>query len=92
MRQWWGSLRLATRIARRDALRAKGRTALVAVLVGLPVMAGSAAAVILNSQQPSSATYVQWHLGDAAQALIGSYGGGGLSQDPSGETVVSLGG
>jgi len=92
MRQWWGSLRLATRIARRDALRAKGRTALVAVLVGLPVMAGSAAAVILNSQQPSSARYVQWHLGDAAQALIGSSGGGGLSQDPSGEMVVSLGG
>ena len=88
MRQWLGSLRVATRIARRDALRAKGRTALVAVLVGLPVMAGSAAAVILNSQQPSSATYVQWHLGDAAQALIGSFAGGGVSQVPSGETFI----
>lgn len=92
MRRGWGSLRVATRIARRDALRAKGRTALVAVLVGLPVMAGSAAAVILNSQQPSSATYVQWHLGDAAQALIGFDVGTGLSQDPSGETFGSTGG
>jgi putative ABC transport system permease protein len=91
MRQWWGSLRLATRIARRDALRAKGRTALVAVLVGLPVLAGSAAAVILHSEEPTSATYARWHLGDEAQALIGSSYGVDLTQTPRGDGAESQG-
>jgi len=91
MGHWWGSLRVATRIARRDALRAKGRTALVAVLVGLPVLAGSASAVILHSEEPTSATYARWHLGDEAQALIGSSYGVDLTQTPRGDGAESQG-
>jgi putative ABC transport system permease protein len=86
MRRWWGSLRVATRIARRDALRAKSRTALVAVLVGLPVLAGSAVAVIAQSSEPGNATYVRWHLGDEAQALISAPCGSAVTQDPRGES------
>ena len=86
MRHWLGSLRVATRIARRDALRAKARTALVAVLVGLPVLAGSAVAVVTQSSTPGDATYARWHLGTEAQALISAPCGSAVTQDPRGES------
>ena len=35
---WLGSWRVALRLARRDALRSKGRTLLVAAMVGIPVL------------------------------------------------------
>jgi putative ABC transport system permease protein len=91
MAHWWGSLRVATRIARRDAVRAKGRTVLVAVLVGLPILAGSAVAVISQSSEPTDATYAHWHLGDTAQALLSSSYGPGLTQDPRGESFAAPG-
>ncbi|HEY5514797.1 MAG TPA: hypothetical protein VIK12_01150, partial [Pengzhenrongella sp.] len=91
MGHWWGSLRVATRIARRDALRAKGRTVLVAVLVGLPILAGSAVAVVTQSSEPTDATYAHWNLGDTAQALLSSSYGPGLTQDPRGEAFAAPG-
>ena len=84
MRRWWGGLRVAGRMARRDARRAKGRTALVAVLVGLPVLAGSAGAVVLQSSNPTNATYARWVLGDQAQAHVSAFYAPDLNQDPKG--------
>jgi putative ABC transport system permease protein len=85
MRRWWGGLRAAARIARRDARRAKGRSALVAVLVGLPVLAGSGFVVVLASQSPTDATYARWVLGEGdGQALVSAYRGPNLTQDPRG--------
>ncbi|MDP5181065.1 ABC transporter permease [Blastococcus sp. BMG 814] len=43
MGRWLTRWRLAVRIARRDARRARGRTALVLLMIGLPVLAVSAA-------------------------------------------------
>lgn len=45
-----GGLRVAARIARRDAARARGRAVLVALLVGLPLLVGTTGAVLLNSR------------------------------------------
>jgi len=91
MGRWWGGLRVAGRIARRDARRAKGRTALVAVMVGLPVLAGSAGAVLLQSQNPTDATYARWVLGDEAQAHVSVNLGGEVTQDVVGAAFSGSG-
>ena len=91
MRRWWGGLRVAGRIARRDARRAKGRTALVAVMVGLPVLAGSAGAVLIQSQNPTDATYARWVLGEQAQAHVSASIGDGVYQDVLGRSYSGTG-
>ena len=91
MRRWWGGLRVAGRIARRDARRAKGRTALVAVMVGLPVLAGSAGAVLIQSQNPTDATYASWVLGEQAQAHVSANLGDGVIQDVLGRSFSGTG-
>lgn len=91
MGRWWGGLRVAGRIARRDARRAKGRTALVAVMVGLPVLAGSAGAVLLQSQNPTDATYARWVLGDEAQAKVSMNYGDAIQQDVLGQAFTGSG-
>lgn len=84
----WARWRVAARIARRDARRHRGRTALVAALVGLPVLAGSAGAVLISSQGPTDATYARWTLGDGdVQAWIGAAAGEGLVQDIRGTSA-----
>ncbi|GEL94667.1 FtsX-like permease family protein [Cellulomonas composti] len=65
-----GGWRAAGRIARRDAARARGRSTLVAVMVGLPVLVGVAMATLLQSSVPSPERQVQFALGDDAQATI----------------------
>ena len=80
-----GSLRVALRIAAREAARAKGRTALVGLMIGLPVLAGSAGAVVLASQEPTAARYATWYLGDEAQAQIRAFEQPFLEQDARGE-------
>ena len=89
MRRWWGGLRVAARIARRDARRSRGRTALVVVLVGLPLLAGAAGATLLASANPTDATYARWILGEEAQGHVGSYWGGPVSQDLIATSVSS---
>lgn len=79
-----GGLRVAARIARRDAARARGRAVLVALLVGLPLLVGTTGAVLLNSRYPSEATMMRWTLGEEGQALIGPYTMPGVVQDATG--------
>lgn len=84
----WGPWRAALRIAGRDAARSRGRTALVAVLVGLPIMAGSAGAVLWSAASPSDEVVTRQMLGETAQARV-EWRGAAIYQlpDASGATM-----
>lgn len=88
-----GALRAAARIARRDARRAKGRTALVALLVGLPAFAGTAGGVLIQSTTPTDATYARYALGDAdagrevVQARVGPHHAADVRQSVRGDSA-----
>ncbi|MFJ8622905.1 FtsX-like permease family protein [Kitasatospora sp. NPDC093550] len=64
-----GAWRVALRIARRDALRAKGRSALIAAMVALPVLGVTGADVVHRSGQLSPAERVERVVG-GADALV----------------------
>ena len=77
MRGW----RPALRIAWRDALRHRGRSILVLVMVALPVLAVSAAAVVIRTSQLSGAEGVERRMG-AAEARVRTDGAGPVLQAP----------
>lgn len=83
--------RVAARIARRDAQRNRGRTVLVAIMVGLPVFLAAAGSVLITSANPTDGTWARWVLGDQAQATISAPTGGTYLQDPAGRTGASSG-
>ena len=60
----------ALRIARRDAARARGRTALTVALIALPVAAVTFIAGLVASTTPTPATQIQWSMGESAQARV----------------------
>ena len=60
------SWRLALRVAAREALRARGRSALVIVMIALPVLAVTAADVLIRTQDVSGAEPLDRRLGAAA--------------------------
>ncbi|MGW3076511.1 FtsX-like permease family protein [Kitasatospora sp. NPDC001132] len=66
-----GAWRVALRIARRDALRAKGRSALIAAMVALPVLGVTGADVVHRSGQLTPAERVERVVG-GADALVTS--------------------
>ncbi|KRE93993.1 hypothetical protein ASG76_11315 [Nocardioides sp. Soil774] len=80
MRGW----RPALLIAWRDALRHRGRSALVLVMISLPVLAVSAAAVLIQTAEVSGTEGADRTLG-AADARVRTEGGGQVVQgvDPS---------
>lgn len=85
------SWRAALRIARRDVLRHKGRHALVALLVALPVFALSAADVVIRTAAtPTAEDRIAAELGDSAQALL-TWLGGKVVQDIPGDLPTSSG-
>ncbi|MGH8793638.1 MAG: ABC transporter permease, partial [Stackebrandtia sp.] len=67
------SMRLALRLARRDARRAKGRSVLVVILLGLPVMAVAGAASLMDSFELSEAERVERQLGGADALMSWDY-------------------
>lgn len=77
--------RPALRIAWRDALRHRGRSILVLVMISLPVLAVSAAAVVIKTAEVSGAEAAGRTLG-AADARVRTEGRGRVVQgpDPSG--------
>lgn len=79
--------RAAFRIARRDALRAKGRSALVVAMIALPVLGVSAADVTYRSALPDQGEKLTARMG-AADALYSDpgLGGGPIEQMPDGGT------
>lgn len=64
-----GGWRVALRLARREAWRRKGQTALMLVLICLPVVAVTAAAIVWRTQDVSSAEGVDRRMG-SADALV----------------------
>jgi len=62
--------RLALRMARREALRAKGRSVLVLVMIALPVLAVTAADVLIQTQDVSSVEGLDRRLGAAAAQVV----------------------
>ncbi|HLR94124.1 MAG TPA: FtsX-like permease family protein, partial [Jiangellaceae bacterium] len=85
MPRWFTRWTPALRMARRDARRHKGRTALVLLMIMLPVLAGTVALTILRSSQPTDATYADLMLGEEAQARLTATCAGTVLQDVRGE-------
>ena len=83
---WWRGLRAAGRIAARDARRARGRTALVAVMIGLPILVGTTGGTLLQSTVMTPSRYANVTLGKHAQAHIGGYVFGGVRQNATGSS------
>ncbi|MEU1467035.1 ABC transporter permease [Streptomyces sp. NPDC005761] len=75
--------RAALRIARRDAVRAKGRSALVVAMIALPVLGVTAADVTYRSIDSTEAEQLTARMG-AADALFSDPGMGPLQQMPDG--------
>jgi putative ABC transport system permease protein len=76
------------RIARRDALRARGRSALVVAMIALPILALTAAAVLTRSAQLDPDEDLARTLGQT-QARLESYSGGRLMQAPDPRQATS---
>ncbi|MFJ4676206.1 MULTISPECIES: FtsX-like permease family protein [unclassified Kitasatospora] len=81
--------RAALRIARRDAARAKGRSALVLAMIALPVLGVAGVDVIARSAQLEPAEKAARQMGTAQAYVTMSQRGGSILQDPSGENTVS---
>ncbi|MFJ8042964.1 FtsX-like permease family protein [Kitasatospora sp. NPDC096147] len=69
------SWRVALRIARRDALRAKGRSALVIAMIALPVLGVTGADVVFRSAQLEPEQKIVRLMGEA-DAVVSAYGRG----------------
>ncbi|MEU9200707.1 ABC transporter permease [Streptomyces sp. NPDC048332] len=76
--------RAALRIARRDAMRAKGRSALVVAMIALPVLGVTAADVTYRSIDSTEAEQLTARMG-SADALFSDPGMGPLQQMPDGK-------
>jgi putative ABC transport system permease protein len=68
---WLARWRLALRIARRDARRHPGRTALVVLMVGLPVLVITAGDTLFRTEDVDAAEELSVRLGDADVAVSG---------------------
>lgn len=88
--RWRGRWRVALRYGWRDARRNRGRTALVAVMVALPVAAGSFAATALWSAQDTPETMAQRALGPDLQAAL-TMNETPVDQSPDGNSFGSRG-
>ena len=85
------ALRVGLRIARRDALRHKARSALVVVMIGLPILGVVTADVLFRSSQLTASEQLPRKLGDADALVTGVYGGTAVEQVPDGSTWGSPG-
>ncbi|MFE5730107.1 FtsX-like permease family protein [Streptomyces sp. NPDC056528] len=89
MKTWFHSWRAAIRIARRDAWRAKGRSALVLAMIALPILGVSAFDLTFRSAELSPAEKVDRTIGTAdARFRDPQMGGVPILQDPEGEMGV----
>ncbi|BCJ57874.1 FtsX-like permease family protein [Micromonospora endophytica] len=79
-----GSWRAALRIARREAKRARGRTALVLAMIILPVLALTFVAVSVDMSRLSAAEHLERRLG-VADAELRVVARGPLVQSPDGD-------
>lgn len=88
-----GGWRAALRIARRDAMRAKGRSALVVAMIALPVLGVTAADVTYRSSQPTTAEQITAELGSAdARFSDAGMGATPIEQMPDASAIGTPGG
>ncbi|MFE5829904.1 FtsX-like permease family protein [Streptomyces sp. NPDC056488] len=86
MKTWFHSWRAAIRIARRDAWRAKGRSALVLAMIALPILGVSAFDLTFRSSELSPAEKADRTIGAAdARFRDADMAGVPILQDPAGE-------
>ncbi|MFB6813269.1 FtsX-like permease family protein [Streptomyces sp. NPDC056347] len=76
--------RAALRMARRDALRAKGRSALVVAMIALPVLGVTALDVTYRSSEPTTAEQLTAEMGAADALFSDQQTGGAIEQLPDG--------
>jgi putative ABC transport system permease protein len=85
------SWRAAIRIARRDAWRSKGRSAMVLAMIALPIVGVSAADITIRSSQLSTNQEITREIGAADARLSDGFSGGQpLYQDPLANTSISV--
>ncbi|WP_316519894.1 FtsX-like permease family protein [Kitasatospora brasiliensis] len=80
-----GAWRVALRIARRDALRAKGRSALIVAMIALPVLGVTGADVVHRSGQLTPAERVERVVGGADALVTALSPGQSVEQAPIAE-------
>ncbi|MFD0023092.1 FtsX-like permease family protein [Streptomyces sp. NPDC058382] len=81
--------RAALRIARRDALRSKGRSALVVAMIAVPVLGVTALDVTYRSVEPTAAEKLTVQIG-SADALFRDPESGPMDQSVSGDNYAPL--
>lgn len=81
--------RVALRMARREVTRSAGRSLLIAVMIGLPVLAASALDVVVRSAQFEPADVVAIGLGDRVQAMVRGIAPGSTTTQPVIPTMVT---
>lgn len=91
MISWYHSWIAAIRIARRDAWRAKGRSALVLAMIALPIVGVSAADLTLRSADLSAEQSLSRKIG-AADARLSDGHFGPVYQSPDGDSTAPVGG
>jgi putative ABC transport system permease protein len=79
---WWAGVRPLLRVARRDALRARGRSALIVAMIALPILALTAADVLARSAQLEPDEEVSRRLGQTQAELAPAYVSGPVLQAP----------
>ncbi|WP_152362555.1 ABC transporter permease [Microlunatus speluncae] len=90
--RWWGSWRWALRIGRREALQHRGRSVLVMILIGVPVMIVTAGLAVFGTAQVRVDDWARANLG-AAQAIVSPplAEAGAIVQDQYGQYLGSTG-
>ncbi|GAB2486187.1 hypothetical protein GCM10027063_29950 [Promicromonospora xylanilytica] len=83
--RWRGRWRIALRSGAREARRNKARTALVAVLVGLPVLGGAGLLTGLESTEVTDTTIARDVLGPDLQAQLQLFHPSGAEQSSNGQ-------
>ncbi|MFF4814916.1 FtsX-like permease family protein [Kitasatospora sp. NPDC001309] len=81
----FGAWKVALRMARRDALRAKGRSALIVAMIALPVLGVTGADVVHRSDQLSPAERVERVVGGADALVTALSPGQAVEQAPVAE-------
>ncbi|MFE2145952.1 FtsX-like permease family protein [Streptomyces sp. NPDC059456] len=92
MISWYHSWIAAIRIARRDAWRSKGRSALVLSMIALPIIGVSAADLTVRSAELSPEQKVSRQIGAADARLIEPEVTGPVYQDVEGRNSMPVGG
>ncbi len=88
LRAW----RVPLRIARREAMRYRGRSILVLVMIALPVLAVTAADVVMHTQDVRGLESIDRRMGSAAARVTVQEGYGPVLQRPDPEEGMTMGG